>query len=604
MPFTGEMGRQIQDLCEFLRDNAREGADDRADVTAALNAAAPEVVLAALRELARTDVEPARPLEGPSLLEEPSLRPEAWSDWLGGHYKDHLQLATPRTPEEVAGAITSFKGRKVKATASRHSDNDLARPADVRLDLRKLTGVKRPDRLKPRRHRIWDSICGTLVHVAAGTTIKELNAALAAAKPSLALPNVGSYDGQQAVGAFCTGTHGSGQTFGPLAELIRAIEFVDQNGNWHRVEPPSGISDPTRFKSHELLADTDLFDALRVGIGVLGVVTGMVIEVRNAFYLAEWRTKSTWDKTQPQMRACLAEWDHYEILINPYPTKTHDQIGHSTLETKRREVQKEDLKLGIRVPDEPSQPDGMRRGSRNPLLVLADGDFARPILVALVNLFPGILPWILDQAIGALQVPWYNEGPIYVDQSDKILLLGVGARAHGFEVAVPLDRIEEAVEIVLNAVAKFASLPNKKSRSRLTSPISLRFVAASSAMVAPQYSPPWFPSNHPPTWVMLEIPRLLGTNNARAIVKEIEPALKELGGRPHWGQENYVQRGEPEKLYPRWDDFVAEYRIWNSSGMFSNDLTARLLDPQATKRSPRSRRQGAQTKPGRPRRRP
>ena len=37
--------------------------------------------------------------------------------------------------------------------------------------------------------------------------------------------------------------------------------------------------------------------------------------------------------------------------------------------------------------------------------------------------------------------------------------------------------------------------------------------------------------------------------------REVEAALSELGGRPHWGKRSFLDHTQLAPRYPRWDDF-------------------------------------------------
>ena len=82
------------------------------------------------------------------------------------------------------------------------------------------------------------------MRVESGMRIRELNAHLDVARPRAA--NMGGYDGQTIAGVISTSTHGSGISFGPIADDVRSLDIVGAGGTMHRIEPPDGITDRPR----------------------------------------------------------------------------------------------------------------------------------------------------------------------------------------------------------------------------------------------------------------------------------------------------------------------------------------------------------------------
>lgn len=129
------------------------------------------------------------------------------------------------------------------------------------IDLTGLTGVVDHD---PDRHE------GT---IRAGTTLERAGAELF--ERGLAYPNLGDINKQSVVGAAMTGTHGSGSRFQNLASVIVGATLVTSDGSIRTV---SASDDP------------GLLAALRVSLGLLGVVTRIRARLVPAFRLRrrEW----------------------------------------------------------------------------------------------------------------------------------------------------------------------------------------------------------------------------------------------------------------------------------------------------------------------------
>jgi hypothetical protein len=569
-PPRGAAGSLEDQLVALLRANSPA-------LTETLAEADPAVVERAVQRYAAEVAPPEE--EGVAELFRPAPADPAgeglqreWEDWLGQNGVAKLDRAV--RVDSVAAVCRVVRearanGRRLKATASRHADNSLSRPDQVRIDVRGIAGELPKGKLKPgvdARH---------LVRVGAGTLIRELNELLA--KKKLALVNMGAYDGQHIIGAIATGTHGSGGTLGPLADAVEAIEIVLEDGLVHRFEPAPGLA--AEFPDGTLHVGPDFYGMV-VGLGGVGVVVALTLRVRDAYRLCERREIATWSVTRNRLRTRLAMFRHYEVLLNPYLTgpsswrpQAHPGDDRTTVETMRWEATSE---AGNPVPDEPQDPDARvpaDQGTRNPLIRLSNALPAKAVS-ALMNLSPNAIPGLMDTALRALEVPYQGKGVFYVDQSDKVLLLGVGTKAHGFEIAVPLDRVEDAVDAIVETLDHFATTEHGPSRAFVTSPFSLRFVKG---------TPHWLAATHADdrdgkpvaVWVTIEMPRLLGTRNAGFVVGEVERRLKKLGGRPHWGQHNALAAADAA-LFPRWQDWQALAARHDPSRTFANNFLVRM----------------------------
>jgi len=107
-------------------------------------------------------------------------------------------------------------------------------------------------------------------------------------------------------GTIMTGTHASVLTEGPLADLVRSIDFVKADGGKVRLEPKGGITDPSSFKrTHRgwtLIQDNNTFDAFLISMGSMGIVYSYALQVRERFWMKEIRTRSRGKKVQERLR--------------------------------------------------------------------------------------------------------------------------------------------------------------------------------------------------------------------------------------------------------------------------------------------------------------
>jgi hypothetical protein len=150
-----------------------------------------------------------------------------------------------------------------------------------------------------------------LVYVEGGMKIRQLLADLSAMTPALAVPAMGALSRQSIVGALATGTHGAEVDRQPLADAIRAVHLVGPGGQEWWIERTNGWSIPGTLETvvpdwcleTHVERNDDLFYAAITGVGRLGVVYAVVLEVELDYWLLERRRPQ--GEPWPPMAAAL-----------------------------------------------------------------------------------------------------------------------------------------------------------------------------------------------------------------------------------------------------------------------------------------------------------
>ncbi|MDR2986354.1 MAG: FAD-binding protein, partial [Nocardiopsaceae bacterium] len=181
---------------------------------------------------------------------QPSATPRGvWRNWAGTVTVRPARTRMPGSAAEVAAEVTkaASEGLPIKMAGSGHSFTPVASTEGVLLYPGGMNAV-----------RSIDPSAG-LVTVEAGCQLSALNSALHAC--GLSLTNMGDIQVQTVAGATQTGTHGTGRDSGSLAAQLAAVELVLADGNivTCSAEEPQ----------------PDLFNACRVGLGALGIVTAV-----------------------------------------------------------------------------------------------------------------------------------------------------------------------------------------------------------------------------------------------------------------------------------------------------------------------------------------
>lgn len=172
-------------------------------------------------------------------------------NWARNYRYTAEAIRRPATLDQVRETVAS--AARVHALGSRHSFNDGADSAGVLVSLENLA----PD-------IVVDAQAGT-VAVSGGTRYGTLAEALH--RQGFALHNLASLPHISVAGAIATATHGSGNRNGNLATAVRALEIVTASGDLLTVSR----------------ADTPDFAGMVVGLGALGIVTRVTLDIQPTF---------------------------------------------------------------------------------------------------------------------------------------------------------------------------------------------------------------------------------------------------------------------------------------------------------------------------------
>ena len=161
-------------------------------------------------------------------------------------------LEAPRSVEELQELVAASEKLRVLGTG--HSFNRIADSTGTLVSVAELPKVI--------------EVGERGVTVSAGLRYGEITAALEA--QGLALHNLGSLPHISVAGACSTGTHGSGDGNGPLADAVNAITFVDASGE---------LVTLTR-------GDADFAGSI-VSLGALGVTVSLTLDVQPSYLVSQ-----------------------------------------------------------------------------------------------------------------------------------------------------------------------------------------------------------------------------------------------------------------------------------------------------------------------------
>jgi alditol oxidase len=175
------------------------------------------------------------------------------TNWAGNYRYQAAKLHRPSTLEQLQEVVAGAP--RIRVLGSRHSFTGIADSAEL-VSLRGLPADVAVD------HDAGTVTCP------AGLTYGELAQALE--REGVALANLASLPHISVAGAVATATHGSGDGNGNLATAVAGLELVTSSGELLQ----ASRGDPD-------------FDGLVVGLGALGAVTRLTLDVEPAYQVRQ-----------------------------------------------------------------------------------------------------------------------------------------------------------------------------------------------------------------------------------------------------------------------------------------------------------------------------
>lgn len=406
------------------------------------------------------------------------------STWAGNHDYAARELCLPASTEELADVVAGAE--RVRALGSRHSFTDLV-DSDLLVSLHAM----------PRVFDL-DADAGT-VTVDGGSRYGEVSSRLHAA--GWALANLASLPHISVAGAVATGTHGSGDDNHSLATAVAGLTVMDGTGT----ERTLGRDDPD-------------FDGTVVGLGALGIVTTLTLDVEPTYDVRQ----DVW----MDLPGSAVEKHLDEITRSGYSVSLFTDFsgpGFSQAWVKSRADEAPETFFGARRATEQLHPD---------IGAVAEG--------------------VTQQ--GGIPGPWLERLPHFRLEFTP---------SHGAELQseylVPRPRVLEALAAMRRLRPRFAGLLRVAE---------LRTVAADRL---------WLSGAYATDVVGIHITWELDEAAVYAVLPLLEAELLPLGARPHWGKCFAATVEDIAPLYPRMDDFRALRARVDPDGTFGNAWLDRVV---------------------------
>ncbi len=418
----------------------------------------------------------------------------SWMNWSGIERATPQEILYPESAEALAESVRRASGR-IRPVGSGHSFTGLATTDDTLVMLNSMTGLE-----------AYDVTTGE-ARFGAGTPLFQVSADLA--ELGRALDNLPDIDSQTLAGAFATGTHGTGNRIPALHDNITAFEFVTADGR---------VLDVTRD------SDTDLFEAGKVSLGALGIMTSFTLRTVPAYRLK--RTVTVEDSRQflARLRETADAHRNFEFYYFPC-TGLVATISHDLTDAPLSEAtgpDDDDLLMGLKqLRDQLGWAPPLRR-------MIARSELPRGVVEE------------------------------RVDESRLLLSTTRPTRFIEMEYHLPRERGPDIVRRVMRML---------DDRGEIFFPMEYRHIAPDTAWLSPFNAAPR---------ASIAIHAAVD-ERYDYFFTDFEPMYLKAGGRPHWGKLHSLGRDQLTKLYPEYQHFLELRRELDPNGRFLNAHLAKLF---------------------------
>jgi alditol oxidase len=413
-------------------------------------------------------------------------------NWAGNVSYQCSDFRSPSSVRELQALVA--RSRRLRAVGTRHSFSELADTTGTLVSTAGLPPGIEVDSAAPA------------AKVAAGVRYAELARYLD--DKGFALPNLASLPHISVAGACATATHGSGTRSGCLATSVSGLEMITADGDLVAIG---------RGSEH--------FDGTVVGLGALGIVVSVTLDLVPAFRMRQW--------VYEDLPLEVLD-DHFDDLA-----ACAYSVGFFT---DWREPRLTQIWIGQRADeDEPS-------------LVTAPWFTARPA-PAPRHPVPGFSAANCTQQLG-VPGPWHDRLPHFRPAAEPS---SAGNELHSEYMVSSQDAIR-----ALHAVRSIGERIHP-----VLQVCEIRTVAADGLWMSPFLGRDSVCMHF--TWIA----------DMRAVlpaVELVERQLAPLGARPHWGKIFSISPADMRPLYPRLDDFAGLARRHDPKGKFGNAFLDRYLN--------------------------
>ena len=413
------------------------------------------------------------------------------------------ELHEPISRQEIIDLVrdVNSRQRKLRVLGSGHSLLPIAVSEEVTLSLRKFRGL------------VSVNSQAKQVTVKAGTTLEELNAILD--DHGLALGVSPTIEWQTVAGAVMTATHGDGIEYGNLATLVVCLEMVTASG-----------------EVMTICKGDDLFDAVTVSLGLLGVITQITFQAENAFNLKQVTTVMTLQECIDQFHDITESHEYTRLWI--------DLISSSCLVVSADKV------------SDPPQPSKDYTWLNFKMYVFE-------LMQWIMAIFPNMAYQIMPSFLGT-QLFFFPQFRIEKSYEIFIIPYHVSPQTQ-HELAVGIEDCQRCLQTLHKFVIQ--------NRLGVNSFIEVRNVKSDEFWLSPNYG-----RNS------CQLTQILYHPDAETFKEyffDYFDLIGEFQPRPHWGKNFNLNTSHLTTIYPKFQDFLTVKKRLDPSGIFTNAFLGNLF---------------------------
>ncbi len=414
------------------------------------------------------------------------------SNWAGNYTYRATHFHQPKTVEQIQELVIHSK--KLKALGTRHSFNDIADSPGNLISLEHFNQIVGLDR---DRHTVT---------VEAGARYGQLARWLH--NEGYALHNLASLPHISVAGACATATHGSGDRQGNLATAVSAIEMITANGELVAL---------SREK------DGDQFQGAVVGLGGLGVVTKLTLNISPTFEMRQ-------DVYENLPLAELEE--HFNELFSS---------GYSvSLFTDWRNSNFNQVWLKRHISD-------------NAPIKLDPELFQATLAISPLHPIAALSAENCTEQMG-ISGPWYERLPHFrmdftPSSGEELQSEYLVPREHAFEALRIIDQLRETIAPLLQIS-------------------EIRSIAADDLWMSPCYKQACIAIHF--TWKK-------DWEGVQKVLPRIEEQLAQFDARPHWAKLFTTSPAHLQSLYEKLPDFRQLLQHYDPQGKFRNEFLDKYI---------------------------
>lgn len=422
----------------------------------------------------------------------------SWNENLKYSYKTKYSITTENELQEVIA-----DNKKIRFFGSKQSSADIAAGTDTLIDMTRYNKIVSYDYNQKT------------ITVQSGLILGELLEAIESV--GWCIPCLPDINTVTIGGALATGTHGTSGKL--LCEYITECNLVLADGSIKKITK-----------------EDDLMDAVRVSLGMLGVMSTITFQCEPAYTLHIKEGPESDKEWLPKIKSRLKQHDFLRILWLPHTDKGYVITGDK-IDPNKEVIEN----LGPKY--------------------LKHRRTASKILYKYTHIFP----WITAIANKLLYKSFFSskkehKGTLYQATVTK----SRGSTLELAEWTVSLDKFPEVFKELKAVIHKW----NNKSFIHI--PMDVRFVYQDKSWLSYAYGQD--------TVTMGCVSRNAATADTYEAFKTIEEIFLKYGGRPHWGKRFTAKDAELSQVYPKWESFKELRAELDPTNKFLNPYLTKLIN--------------------------